>query len=106
MEIWQPGTSSSLSLSIHAKVCDFGLAQQVADYPCVRSPHGTASWKWATLELLAELKVSLMSYVTLWEVFSLGIEPYVDVEEFNLNFVVRLQSVMRLGRPEHATEAA
>ena len=65
-------------------------------------------WKWCSVEVLKNMKFSEASDVwafgvTAWEIFSLGDEPYKDMQ-FSNEFLSFLEAGNRLSVPAYASE--
>ena len=66
-----------------AKVCDFGLSKKITKTYYRKIERNTVPWKWMAFEFLESnvflMKSDVWSYgVVIWEIFSLGKEPYGD----------------------------
>ncbi|OXA54340.1 Macrophage-stimulating protein receptor [Folsomia candida] len=96
-----------LSEDLTAKISDFGLSKKLYDSLYYKKAHGANIWvpmKWSAFESLMSLKFStesdIWSYgVTIWEIFSLGDEPYPDLEDM-LDMIRFLNSGQRLPCPK------
>lgn len=65
-------------------------------------------WRWMAIESLRSLSFSTKSDVwaygaTLYEIFSLGDVPYPN-ERWSDEFLTRLESGIRMGRPAYSTQ--
>ncbi|XP_035707884.1 fibroblast growth factor receptor-like isoform X1 [Folsomia candida] len=90
-----------LSTSLTAKISDFGLSKNLYDTLYYKKIQGGHIWipvKWNSFESLMGLK--FWSYgVTIWEIFSLGEEPYPDLGEM-VDIIRFLNSGQRLPCPK------
>ncbi|KAL8559545.1 hypothetical protein ACOMHN_018708 [Nucella lapillus] len=91
------------------KICDFGLAKDLyRDPEYHKKGDGPVPVKWMALESLTHrlctTKGDVWSYgILLWEVFSLGGNPYPGVE-INEKFIGLLKSGYRMDKPKFASE--
>ncbi|XP_021953203.1 mast/stem cell growth factor receptor Kit isoform X2 [Folsomia candida] len=96
-----------LSANLTVKISDFGLSKKLYDalyYKKVQGGHIWIPMKWSSFESLMGLKFSkesdIWSYgVTIWEIFSLGEEPYPDLGEM-VDLIRFLNSGQRLPCPK------
>ncbi|XP_071519628.1 vascular endothelial growth factor receptor 1-like isoform X1 [Panulirus ornatus] len=92
------------------KISDFGLAKDIyKDKNYKKKSGGPVPVKWLALECLRDCVFSTQSDVwsfgvVLWEIFSLGQNPYPGVE-FDENFIVKLEKGVRLEQPRYSTYA-
>lgn len=93
----------------NAKIADFGLSRKTYYYTSLEvqlEQTTKVPWKWMAPEALVDMKLSSKSDVwsfgvTLWEIFSLGAEPYGGLQ-WNPQFVHMLSSGVRLDCPQEA----
>lgn len=96
-----------LTLSLQAKITDFGLSRQLYDYTnYVKKQQAPLPWRHMAIESLREMSFSTESDVwaygvTMWEVFSMGDVPYPG-RSWSLDFVHELENGMRLLQPKNA----
>ncbi|RUS88306.1 hypothetical protein EGW08_003944, partial [Elysia chlorotica] len=91
------------------KICDFGLAKDLyQDQEYFKKGDGPVPVKWMALESFTHriytTKSDVWSYgILLWELFSLGGNPYPGVE-INEKFIGLLKSGYRMEKPPFATD--
>ncbi|CAL1530864.1 unnamed protein product [Lymnaea stagnalis] len=91
------------------KICDFGLAKDLyKDVEYHKKGDGPVPVKWMALESFTHriytTKSDVWSYgILLWELFSLGGNPYPGVE-INEKFIGLLKSGYRMERPPYASD--
>ncbi|CAG7715446.1 unnamed protein product, partial [Allacma fusca] len=93
------------------KVADFGLSRRIYGYDVNRRDDdgpGVFPWQWMALESLRcrsyLYESDVWSYgVTLWEIFSLGDDPYPN-ETWNSSFILKLEGGLRLPQPRYASD--
>ncbi|XP_063602590.1 vascular endothelial growth factor receptor 1-like isoform X2 [Penaeus indicus] len=90
------------------KISDFGLAKDIyKDDNYRKKSNGPVPVKWLALECLRDgvfsTQSDIWSYgVVLWEIFSLGQNPYSGVE-FDEKFITKLEKGVRLEQPRFST---
>ncbi|XP_042875758.1 vascular endothelial growth factor receptor 1-like [Penaeus japonicus] len=90
------------------KISDFGLAKDIyKNENYQKKSNGPVPVKWLALECLRDGVYSTQSDiwsfgVVLWEIFSLGQNPYSGVE-FDENFITKLEKGVRLSQPRFST---
>ncbi|XP_044736870.1 vascular endothelial growth factor receptor 1-like [Chrysoperla carnea] len=90
-----------------AKICDFGLAENMCQKDnYVKKKKGLVPIKWMAVESIRDGKFSIQSDVWsfgvfLWELFSLGVEPYSDIA-VDKKFYRKLESGYKLSKPKYA----
>ena len=75
------------SKNIIAKVADFGLSKHIVNKVYNKKNRNYVPWKWMAYEFLENniftMKSDVWSYgVLIWEMFSLGREPYEDIDDW------------------------
>lgn len=95
-----------LNLKKEAKLCDFGLSRRMYNYTnYVKQQQEPLPWKWMSPEALRLLQFNEKSDVwafgvTLWEIYSLGDQPYPGLS-WDVNFPTVLEQGLRLGKPKY-----
>nr|XP_045605396.1 vascular endothelial growth factor receptor 1-like isoform X1 [Procambarus clarkii] len=90
------------------KISDFGLAKDIyKNQNYKKKSDGPVPVKWLALECLKDGVFSIQSDVwafgvVMWEIFSLGQNPYPGVD-FDENFIVKLEKGVRLDQPRFST---
>ncbi|XP_069946916.1 vascular endothelial growth factor receptor kdr-like isoform X4 [Cherax quadricarinatus] len=90
------------------KISDFGLAKDIyKNENYKKKSDGPVPVKWLALECLRDGVFSIQSDVwsfgvVLWEIFSLGQNPYPGID-FDENFIVKLEKGIRLEQPKYST---
>uniref|UniRef100_H2ZAM1 receptor protein-tyrosine kinase n=1 Tax=Ciona savignyi TaxID=51511 RepID=H2ZAM1_CIOSA len=92
------------------KICDFGLARDIYKDPdYIRTGDARMPIKWMAPESIFDkiysAKSDVWSFgVLLWEIFTLGASPYPGIQ-MDEDFCNKLKRGVRMGKPEHATDA-
>lgn len=95
-----------LDLKLQAKICDFGLSRRMNNYASyVKQKQEPLPWKWMSPEALKLLefneKSDVWSYgITLWEIYSLGEQPYPGLS-WDVNFADLLEGGLQMGVPKY-----
>ncbi|CAL8100192.1 unnamed protein product [Orchesella dallaii] len=98
-----------LNAQLTVKLSDFGLAKKMYCYSqYTRNSQEPLPWRWLALESLKNLEFSTASDVwsygiLLWEIFTLGEQPYPGVSSMTNNFVINLEQGLRPSIPPYAT---
>lgn len=88
------------------KICDFGMAKNVQrDNNYVKKGDGPLPIKWMAIESIGDriftIKSDVWSFgVLLWEIFTLGANPYPGVEA-NQQFYEQLRNGYRMDKPDY-----
>lgn len=91
------------------KICDFGLAKDVYKYDnYVKKDDGPLPIKWMAIESISDKiftsKSDVWSFgILLWEIFTLGKNPYPGVE-IDERFFKRLKAGYRMEKPEYSSD--
>ncbi|GFT25730.1 vascular endothelial growth factor receptor 3 [Nephila pilipes] len=91
------------------KICDFGLAKDCYKYSnYIKKSDGLLPIKWMAIESIRDrvftTKSDIWSFgILLWELFTLGSNPYPGVE-INEEFFKKLKNGYRMEKPEFAPE--
>ena len=90
-----------------AKITDFGMAKSFYLYPDYQEVSGNVPWKWMAYEVIAidlrmcSLKSDVWSFgVLLWELFSLGKQPYPEFFKCDEAFLKSLEDGHFLSCPK------
>ncbi|CAL8112591.1 unnamed protein product [Orchesella dallaii] len=98
-----------LSSELNAKISDFGLSKKMYQYShCSKNGTEPLPWRWLALESLKNLQFSTASDVwsyaiLLWEIFTLGEQPYPGVSSLTNNFILNLEQGLRPTLPPFST---